>query len=258
MRGRRATRRVGVAARIAAVLVAWSLLTMAAAAQSKPYKPKNGVLNWKAILLGGAFRVTTAIPLHGNFSKYSRIEIARTKSVIGPDVPEAFLAQITNRLATDFRNGGRFEDVSVVEGYERPDAVAIETVDAVSQTFRDADPLDAPLRSAAEMTRFDRERDAAEREPAHDSTLVVTSEVIDYARGNKFLQLLAMDLGNGVLTLRFSYWDKLTGEELGRSVVSSDNSSKVVPSLLSPRTSLSGVSEGLVDQVTRRKVAAER
>jgi len=258
MRGRRTTRRVGVAARIAAVLVAWALLTMGAAAQSKPYKPKNGVLNWKAILLGGAFRVTAAIPVHGNFSKYSRVEIARTQSVIGPDVPEAFLEQITTHLAQDFRNGGHFEEVAVVEGYQPPDAVDIETITDASQTFRDADPLDAPLRSGADMERFDREREAAARAQAPCATLVVTSEVIDYARGNKFLQLFAMDLGNGILTLRFSYWDKLTGEELGRSVVSSDNSSKVVPSLLSPRTSLSGVSEGLVDQVTRRKVAAER
>jgi hypothetical protein len=258
MSDRRTARRIGVAAPIAAVLVAWSLLTIGAAAQSKPYKPKNGVLNWKAILLGGAFRVTTAIPLHGNFSKFSRVEVAKTQSVIGPDVPQPFLAQITTKLAQEFRNGGHFEDVAIVEGYQAPDAVDVETVTAASQTFRDADPLDAPLRSGADMAAFDGERDAAARAPEPDSTLVVTSEVIDYAKGNKFVQLLPIDMGNAILTLRFSYWDKLTGEELGRSVVSSDNSSKVVPSVLSPRTSLSGVSEGLVDQVTRRKVAAER
>jgi hypothetical protein len=86
----------------------------------------------------------------------------------------------------------------------------------------------------------------------------VTSEVIDYAKGNKLVQLLLLDLGNAIVTLRFSYFDKVTGEELGRSVISSDNSSKVVPSVLSPRTALSGLSEGLVDQVTRRKVAGER
>jgi hypothetical protein len=249
---------VKATSRAIVVALIWSLCTIGTAAQGKTYKPKNGVLNWKAIVLGGAFRVTTAIPLHGNFSKYSRIEIARTKSVIGPDVPPAFLEQITNQLTQDFKKGGHFEDVVVVEDYVRPEAVGVDTIETLSQSFREADPLDAPLRPAADMARFDRERDAANRQPAPDSTLVVTSDVIDYAKGNKFLQLLAMDLGNGVLTLRFSYWDKFTGEELGRSVVSSDNSSKVVPSLLSPRTSLSGVSEGLVDQVTRRKVAAER
>ena len=82
--------------------------------------------------------------------------------------------------------------------------------------------------------------------------------MIDYASGNKFTQLLLLNLGNGLMTIRLSYFDKATGEELGRSVVSSDTSSKVVPSLLSPRTPLGGVAEGVVDQVTRRKVAAER
>ena len=260
MSSKRASRRFGFPPRVAAILVAWSFCTIGVVAQGtpKPYKPKNGVLNWKAILLGGAFRVTTAIPLHGNFSKFSRVEIARAQSVIGPDVPQAFLAQITTQLAEQFRNGGHFEHVAVVEGYDKPDAVDIETVTATSQSFRDADPLDAPLRPASDMAIFDRQREAAERAPELDSTLVVTSEVVDYAKGNKFLQLIPIELGNSILTMRFSYWDKLTGEELGRSVVSSDTSSKFVPSLLSPRTSLSGVSEGLVDQVTRRKVAAER
>ncbi len=83
-------------------------------------------------------------------------------------------------------------------------------------------------------------------------------EVIDYAKGNKFLQLVPLDLGNAVLTVRFSYYDMETGEELGRQVVSSDNSSKVVPSVISPRNALTGIVEGMVDQVTRRKVAAEQ
>src|SRR5207237_7606205 len=120
MNSSRASRRPGVPHRFMAAVVACALFTSGAAAQSKPYKPKNGVLNWKAILLGGAFRVTTAIPLHGNFSKFSRVEIAHAKSAIGPDVPDAFLQQITNRLATDFRTGGRFEEVPVSEGYEPP------------------------------------------------------------------------------------------------------------------------------------------
>ena len=42
-------------------------LTLASFAQAKPYTPKNGILNWKAVLLGGAFRVTTAIPPTATF-----------------------------------------------------------------------------------------------------------------------------------------------------------------------------------------------
>ena len=51
------------------------------------------------------------------------------------------------------------------------------------------------------------------------------------AKGNKLAQLLFLNLGDAVVT---------------------------VPSLLSPRTALRGVAEGLVDQITQRKVAAEQ
>ena len=76
------------------------------------------------------------------------------------------------------------------------------------EAFRGADPLARPdaagerhadVRSAA----AGRGRDAG----AH-RTLVVRCEVIDYAKGNKLLQFLFLDLGNAVLTLRFSYYDR--------------------------------------------------
>jgi hypothetical protein len=123
--------------------------------------------------------------------------------------------------------------------------------------FRTADSLDAPMRGPQDLIAMDRQRASTERQRATD-TLVVTSQVIDYSKGNNVLQLLFVNWGNALITLRLSYLDGATGEELGRSVISSDNSSKVVPSVLSTRTALSGVAEGLVDQVTRRKVGAER
>ena len=76
--------------------------TPPALAQTVPYRPKNGVLNWKAVLLGGGFRVTTAIPLHGDFSRYSRVEIVRPESLIGADVPRGVLGQLTRGLAESF------------------------------------------------------------------------------------------------------------------------------------------------------------
>ena len=87
---------------------------------------------------------------------------------------------------------------------------------------------------------------------------MVTGEVLDFSKGNKLLQLLFLDMGNATLTVRFSYFDEETGEEVGRQVVSSDNSSMLVPSLVSSRGPLSGIAEGFVDQVSRRKVAAEQ
>jgi hypothetical protein len=240
------------------------LLSLVAAplarAQSQSYTPKNGVLNWKAILLGGGFRVTTAIPLHGDFSHYDRLEIVQTESLIGPDVPPDLLIQVTQGLAAAFRHGGRFAEVSIVDRFTTPGPPPVAAALADLEDFRNADPLDAPMRPGQDVLAVDRRRTSADPMPASASTgtLLVCSQVIDYAKGHKVLQLLFLDLGNAILTLRVSYVDKQTGEERGRSVISSDTSSKIIPSVLSPRSAVSGVVEGLVDQTTRRKVAAER
>jgi hypothetical protein len=239
---------------VAALVVAVS--TIQTSAQTRPYTPKNGVVNWKAVLLGGAFRVTTAVPLHGDFSRFDRVEIVEAESLVGGDAPPTVLHRLTGQLLAEFRKSGRFAEVVGVRSYERRRTAAAPVADW-TDAFRTADSLDAPMRPAADMAVMDRDREAAARGNTAD-TLVVTDEVIDYARGNKFTQLLLLNLGNGLVTIRLSYFDKATGEELGRSVVSSDTSSKVVPSVLSPRTPLGGVAEGVVDQVTRRKVAAER
>jgi hypothetical protein len=244
------------ASRIAMTALVVTVSALQASAQTKPYTPKNGVVNWKAVLLGGAFRVTTAVPLHGDFSRFDRVEIVDAESLIGGDAPPTVLHRLTEHLLAEFRKSGRFAEVVAVHAYERRRTSTMPVADG-GDAFRSADSLDAPMRPAADMAAMDRDRAAAARDHAPD-TLVVTDEVVDYARGNKLTQLLLLNLGNSLMTIRLSYFDKATGEELGRSVVSSDTSSKVVPSLLSPRTPLAGVAEGVVDQVTRRKVAAER
>jgi hypothetical protein len=250
--------RHGVWLQLAVICAVWVTWTLVSFAQAKPYTPKNGVLNWKAILLGGAFRVSTAIPLHGDFSKYARLEIVQTESLIGSDIPAQELEKLTLGLVEEFRRGQRFSEIAIVNTFsplshpQAPTSVPVES-------FRDADPIDAPLRTWQDLVTFDRQRQAAAAaESVSNDALVVRCQVIDYAKGNKFLQFLYLDLGNSVLTLRFSYYDKQSGEELGRSVISSNNSSKVVPSALSARSELTGVIEGLVDQVTRRKIAGER
>jgi hypothetical protein len=227
-------------------------------AQARPYAPKNGILNWRAILLGGGFRVTTAIPLHGDFSKYSRVEITRPESDIGSDVPAGVLDQLARGLVEAFLKGGHMADATIVEAASLRRVQPESTPDApATESSRAADTLDAPMRTRDDMLAFDRARHAAASVLAN-ATLVVRCEVIDYAKGHRLLQLLPIDRGNSVLTLRFSFYDKGSGEELGRSVVSSDNSSKVIPSAFTSRTALIGVISGLVDQVTRRKIAGER
>jgi hypothetical protein len=244
---------------VAGMCVGWAMWTLVAAGQTGPYTPKNGILNWKAVLLGGGFRVTTAIPLHGDFSKYTRLEIVRAESLIGSDVPAKVLEQLTLELVTEFHKGGRFSDIAVVDAFSAPTVHASPSAGAlVARSFRDADPLDAPMRTWDDLLAFDRQRQAEAPARASNETLLVRCQVIDYTKGNKFLQFLFLDLGNALLTLRFSYYDKTSGDELGRSVISSDNSSHVIPSALSARGPLTGVVEGLVDQVTRRQIAGER
>jgi hypothetical protein len=236
--------------------VALALWTRPVGAEAKPYTPKNGVVNMKAVIFGGAFRVTTVVPLHGDFSRFDRVQIVEAESLIGPDVTPRFLRALTEHLVKEFRKGKHFSTIEVVPSYE-PRPIVPPVGGRGTADFRAADRLDAPMRPASDMAVMNDARDLAAQMPT-DDTLVVTDQVIDYAKGNKFLQLLLLNLGNGLVTLRLAYFDRATGEELGRSVVSSDNSSKVVPSLLSTRTPLTGIAEGLVDQVTRRKVASER
>ena len=236
---------------VAALAVAAWASPVAVAAQTTPYHPKNGTFSLQEFVLGGGFRVTSALPLHGNFSEYGRLEIVEPVSGIGADAPAPLLQRIGEQLAREFRKIGRFTDVAVVEGYvPRPQENTVSDAD-----IDVADPLEAPMRPGSDLVANDERRAAAR---ARRETLVIATEVIDYAPGNKFTQLLLLDLGNSILTLRLSLFDKATGAELGRTIVSSDNSSKVVPSLLSPRSPLTGVAEGLADQVTRRQVGAER
>jgi hypothetical protein len=249
--------RLGVGARLAVIGAMWAAWTLASFAQAKPYTPKNGILNWKAVLLGGAFRVTTAIPLHGDFSRYARLEVVQAQSVIGPDVPEALLEKLTLGLAEEFRKGERFSNIAIVDSFSPQPFHPPPPNGTVVESFRDADPIEAPMRTWDDLVSFDRQRQAAVAR-ASNETLVVRCQVIDYAKGNKLLQLLFLDLGDAILTLRISYFDKSSGEEVGRSVVSSNNASKGIPSAFSPRSELTGAIEGLVDQVTRRKIAGER
>jgi hypothetical protein len=240
---------------VALLATCWIASTPPAVAQTVPYRPKNGVLNWKAVLLGGGFRVTTAIPLHGDFSRFSRVEIVRPESLVGADVPPGVLSHLTRDLAEEFLKGGRFSAVVVESAVRPPASAAAET--AGTEAFRGADPLAAPIRPWSDHAAFDQQRQAAANAGAA-RTLLVRCQVLDYAKGNKLLQFLFLDLGNAVLTLRFSYYDLESGEELGRSVISSDSASAVVPSAFSARSALTGIVEGLVDQVTRRKISGER
>jgi len=148
--------------------------------QNKKYSPKNGVLNLKAIIFGGGFRVISAIPMHGNFARYTRLEIARAESLIGKAAGPEVLNKLIAELRGEFERGGRFASVGMVDSFNAKAAAASPQA-ALPEDFREADALDAPLRTFDDLVQFDRQRENAAEPSERDAsgTLVVTSQVID-------------------------------------------------------------------------------
>jgi len=227
------------------------------------YKGQNGILSMKTVVLGGEFRVTTVIPFRGNVADYNQLEITRPVSLVGV----ALNADVSNhqaaKIKSQFEAKKIFEDVRVIDSYN-PALYGINQngsnrEDANTNSSED-DALEAPIRSAEDMEARDRQRAREQKEFEQPSTrtLVTVIEVLDYAKGSRLKQALPLDLGKSILTVRLRYYDKTTGQEIGRQIISgqSDGSSLLGP--LSPRDALSGVADGLVDQLTRRIAASEK
>jgi len=227
------------------------------------YKGQNGILSMKTLVLGGEFRVTTVIPFKGNVADYNQLEITRPVSLVGV----ALNVEVSNRqvakIKSQFESRKIFEAVAVIDSYD-PALYAGKQTGAHSEIAdthsAQDDALEAPIRSAEDMEARDRDRAREQQEFKQPSTrtLVTVIEVLDYAKGSRLKQALPLDLGKSILTVRLRYYDKETGQEIGRQIISgrSDGSSLLGP--LSPRDALSGVADGLVDQVTRRIAASEK
>jgi hypothetical protein len=223
------------------------------------YKGQNGILSMKTIVLGGEFRVTTVIPFRGNVSDYNQLEITRPISLVGPALNVDVSNHQVAKIKSQFESRKIFETVAVIDSYD-PAIYAGTQRGSKAEVKGNAQDtaLEAPILSAEDMDARDKERvreqEEFERPPSR--TLVTVIEVIDYAKGSRLKQLLPLDLGKSILTVRLRYYDKTTGEEIGRQIISgrSDGSSLLGP--LSPRDALSGVADGLVDQVTRRVAAS--
>lgn len=233
----------------------------------KRYKGENGILSAKTLLLGGEFRVTTVVPFKGNLAEYHHLEIARPVSLVGEALTPEVASRQVAKFKSQFESRKLFETVAVVDAYDPATASQRRhqsSADASSTKSDDVDraeSLDAPIGSFDDLVARDQHRALAEgagQQPAADKTLVVVIEVLDYAKGSRWKQALPLDLGKSILTVRFRYYDKSTGEEVGRQVISgqSDGSSLLGP--LSPRDGLSGVADGFLDQVTRRVAASEK
>lgn len=240
--------------------------------EKEKYRGKSQILTLKGELFGGEFRISNVIPLRGDFSKYERIEVTRLRSLIGPDIPETVLGEYGQHLFGQFQRGGRFNDLGLIDNYEPParqtrtDPTQREArleSDSQIEEAEAKDTLDGPMLTWDDLRQFDelraRRLEAEQRgKDKPPRTLVIIGEVIDYSQGNRWLQLLPLNLGNSVFTIRFRYYDKETGEEVGRQVITGEVSAANLGGVLGLRTALSGIVEGVVDQITRRTVSAER
>lgn len=228
----------------------------------KNYKGENGILSAKTLVLGGEFRVTTVIPFKGNFAEYHHLEIARPVSLVGNALRQQVATAQVNKFKSQFESRRLFKSVVVIDSYDPAEFSRQKERSATdSDDIDKVESLDAPIGSFDDLLARDRLRalrEQAGQQTSADKTLVAVIEVLDYEKGSRLKQALQLDLGKSILTVRLGYYDKQTGEEIGRQVISgqSDGSSLLGP--LSPRDGLSGVADGFLDQVTRRVAASEK
>jgi len=230
------------------------------------YKGKNGILSMKTVILGGDFRVTTVIPFKGNLADYRRLEIARPISLVGGVLTSQVSNHQLERLKSQLEEKKIFESVTVIDTYRVADEtqpqkrIQMPSNNKGAAEIAELDSLDTPIGSFTDMEARDsrRLRQDGGTENFLDLTLVTVIEVLDYAKGNRLKQALPLDLGKSILTVRLRYYDKDSGKEIGRQIVSGKSGGSSLLGPISPRDALSGVADGFVDQITRRVVAAEK
>lgn len=230
------------------------------------YKGKNGILSMKTVILGGDFRVTTVIPFKGNLADYRRLEIARPISLVGGALTSQVSDHQLERLKSQLEEKKIFESVTVVDHYRAADQVQLQkpiretSNNTGAAEIAELDSLDTPIGSFTDMEVRDSRRLRQDNgtEGPLDLILVTVIEVLDYAKGNRLKQALPLDLGKSILTVRLRYYDKDSGKEIGRQIVSGKSGGSSLLGPISPRDALSGVADGFVDQITRRVVAAEK
>jgi len=224
------------------------LLLTSAGADEKTYQPKSQIFSVKSEIFGGEFRIVNVIPLHGDFSLYGRLEIVHLKSLIGNAIPDKKMEDYNEKIFTEFQKLGRIKEVEMISDYDPvKDRV-------VSNEIKIVDSLDAPMLTIDDLHKNDELR-AQKLRPA---TLVIAGEVLDFVKGNHVLQFLPFNIGSTIFTIRFRYYDKQTGEEIGRQVITGEVSSDTYAGFAGLHSALSAVAEGLSDQVARRVIESER
>jgi hypothetical protein len=243
---------------LAASLVLADSATTPDNSTEKVYKPRSQIFSIKSEILGGEFRISSVIPLHGDFSDYRRIEVTGLKSLIGNAIPDKVLAKYNQDVFKEFQILGKTKEIATIPDFVPPAPKIPEAGDQPqTQNDEEMDSLDGPLLTYDDLRRFDEIRAQKEAKGA-DRTLVIVGEVLDYLKGNHVLQFLPFNIGSTIFTIRFRYYDKDTGEELGRQIITGEVSADTYAGFMGMHSALAGVVEALADQVTRRAIEADR
>jgi hypothetical protein len=235
----------------------------APSAPEKVYRPKSQIFSIKSEIFGGEFRITSVIPLHGDFSRYQEIEIAHLQSLVGNAISNKVLTSYDQKVFHEFQTLSKIKKVASIDNYTPPVHQSnTQTATVESDNAEEKDSLDGPMLTMDDLRRFDKERALKESglplpgEPQR--ALVIVGEVLDYEKGNRILQYFPFNIGSTIFTIRFRYFDKQTGEELGRQIITGEVSSDTYAGFVGMHSALKGVVEGLADQVTRRVLQSEQ
>jgi len=235
----------------------------APSSQEKVYRPKSQIFSIKSEILGGEFRITSVIPLHGDFSTYRQIEITHLKSLVGNAISNKALTDYDQKVFHEFQTLSKIKPVVSIADYTPPPPLLnTQTVPLESENPEEKDSLNGPMLTMDDLHRFDKTRALKEAglpvpgEPQR--SLVILGEVLDYEKGNHILQYFPFNIGSTIFTIRLRYYDKQTGEELGRQVITGEVSSDTIAGFMGMHSALKGVVEGLADQVTRRVLQSEQ
>ncbi|HYM00760.1 MAG TPA: hypothetical protein VEZ90_17525 [Blastocatellia bacterium] len=222
------------------------------------YRGENGLISAKTLILGGEFRITTVIPFKGNFAEYRELEIVQPASLVGSALSAEVKEKEAERFRAQFAARRLFQTVRIVPSFKAVPQQA--RVGQHQDETASIELLNTPIGTIEDMRRSDRAREARDRAPEQTAvkTLVAYIEVIDYEKGSRWKQALPLDLGKSILTVRVRYYDKDSGEEIGRQIISGQQDGSSLLGPLSPRDGLAAVTEGFVDQVTRRVAASEK
>ncbi len=243
---------------------------------------ENGVLSAGGVLKGNYHHLRFIIPLRGDFSQYKRVEVVSAVSEVGHELPAEKREKYQEWMRRMFAETGLFEEVLLVEkAAVNPAAVAAATPQPWQSEFV-VDPAALGLLAAPEnesdllvarswkpvvvvvpdfmMEELLQEAALSPNTPPPIRTLVVTSTVMDYQKGNRGLRMLGLGFGASRFTARFAVYDKETGEELARGNVTGtvEESSLGLPGNSSSDNSMKVAAADFVRHVEKRVRNADR